>query len=669
MRRTILTALAAVAVLLGVTPAGYAGTAPAAAASPAASVATADDPVPGKLLLMLDASGSMKASDPSGLSKIEAAKKALTGVVSALPESAQVGLRVYGATVDGHNKPTAAACADSRLVHPVGPLDRAGLTKTITAITALGETPIAHSLTEAMKDLGADGKRNIVLVSDGEESCVPDPCPVVKKLTANGIDLQIDTVGFGVNADARQQLQCIADAGNGTYYDARDADALTSSLSKLSQRALRPFSIDGTPVTATPDQASAPVLEPGRFRDTFAVGADPRYLRIKRTPGSVVHVSLVARPMAADRGATDAETWEVTLQTPDGEECDSEYDTAIEFFRSGSSMTAAATAGGWEAADPEQSGKDEPCASSPELVAALTHKDGAPGEVPVQLAYIEEPPVTNLSALPEGVDSEKVTPLTAKPTGAPVPVVGGGGFADAPTLAPGTFQDTILPGEQIYYRVRLDFGQRAALTADIGAVGPKPTFTSTSHNLFTVDAWTPSFFPLTRAGGDPDNRENLSASSPQFSLTEYTPEVRYRNKRVQGNGYHYPALQEVSQPGYYYFAVGRATEDSPGLAIPLTVRLNIAVEGEPTGKPAYAGLAPDASASPSVSGESTDPTTEEDTVEHKSREADPSPFAWIFGGLIGVLGLGAVVAGALRRKGSGRDDDTVIAEDRQPHEL
>ncbi|WP_035948056.1 VWA domain-containing protein, partial [Knoellia flava] len=107
----------------------------AAAQVPASNLATQTDEQ-GKLLLMLDASGSMKAKDPSGLTKIEAAKKALTGVVGALPATAQVGLRVYGAQVDGKGKPTPAACADTRLVAPIAPLDKAGLTSTIGAIKA-----------------------------------------------------------------------------------------------------------------------------------------------------------------------------------------------------------------------------------------------------------------------------------------------------------------------------------------------------------------------------------------------------------------------------------------------------------------------------------------------------------------------------------------------------
>ena len=88
--RPVVVTIAFVAVIIGL----LGGTGLAAATA-------ADEPVPGRLLLLLDASGSMKAKDPSGLTKIEAAKKALTGVVGALPDTAQVGLRVYGATVDG----------------------------------------------------------------------------------------------------------------------------------------------------------------------------------------------------------------------------------------------------------------------------------------------------------------------------------------------------------------------------------------------------------------------------------------------------------------------------------------------------------------------------------------------------------------------------------------
>src|SRR5699024_4759075 len=53
----------------------------------------------GKLLLVLDASGSMAEDAGGGQTRIEAAKDALRTVVDELPDDAEVGLRVYGSDV------------------------------------------------------------------------------------------------------------------------------------------------------------------------------------------------------------------------------------------------------------------------------------------------------------------------------------------------------------------------------------------------------------------------------------------------------------------------------------------------------------------------------------------------------------------------------------------
>ena len=154
-------------------------------------------------MLVLDASGSMKDADPSGVSKMEAAKSALINSLDAIPENTEVGLRVYGAGNDGNGAP--GACTDSQNVHPVGPLDKNALTQRIQAFQPRGDTPIAYSLGEVAKDLGDQGKRHIILVSDGEETCDPDPCATVKKIAEQGIDLQIHTVGFGVDDTLKGQ--------------------------------------------------------------------------------------------------------------------------------------------------------------------------------------------------------------------------------------------------------------------------------------------------------------------------------------------------------------------------------------------------------------------------------------------------------------------------------
>ena len=130
--------------------------------------------------LVLDSSGSMSEPAAGGQSKIAAAKGALRTVVDGLPDEAQVGLRVYGATVFSRNDP--GACTDSQEVVPPGTDNRDELRSAIASYKPYGETPIAHALQEAGKDLGSEGHRTIVLVSDGEATCPPSPCVVARQL-------------------------------------------------------------------------------------------------------------------------------------------------------------------------------------------------------------------------------------------------------------------------------------------------------------------------------------------------------------------------------------------------------------------------------------------------------------------------------------------------------
>ena len=637
--RPVVVTIAFVAVIIGL----LGGTGLAAATA-------ADEPVPGRLLLLLDASGSMKAKDPSGLTKIEAAKKALTGVVGALPDTAQVGLRVYGATVDGKGKPTPAACADTRLVSPIGPLDKARLTSSIAAVKALGETPIAGSLTAAMTDLGTTGKRNIVLVSDGEESCVPDPCPVVKKLTAAGIDLQIDTVGFGVNAKARAQLQCIANAGNGTYYDARNSDQLTASLSKLSQRALRPFTVSGKPVRATTTAESAPMLTPGQYTDSFATDEGARYYRVKRTAGSTTLLSVTTRP-GPTPDAYNSEALRIVVTLPTGRECRRE--SGIRFGGTGSVVTAVRVLG------PEDADDKDPCHNATDLVVQVARSKGAPGTTPAEVLLVEEPPVTDSASLPPAVEPTAVPPLVAPAEGAGRPVTGGGGFSDALTLTPGTYSDVILPDEQIYYRVRADFGQRLAFTVDAPTPGQKLELGSTSYTRFNVGVWNPWRYPLTRtSGSDPSNSGSLGPSGSPVMIGEYTPEIRYNNRTAFGNGaYSFVPLRQVTGAGYYYFAVQRSAEKAgEDSAAPVTVRIRVAVQGSVTGTPTYAGPSPDVAGSPSASPTASprsSPSPSSDAAEAAGATPDDegsSPLLWVGAGLVLVAALAAVAAGLLRRR-------------------
>ncbi|HZK52375.1 MAG TPA: VWA domain-containing protein [Actinomycetota bacterium] len=245
-------------------------------ATAARTAAQEDDEADPALLLIMDSSGSMNASDGGGGTKIQAAKKALNGVVNALPADSLVGLRVYGHRIP--NTDQRRGCKDTELISPVGPLDRSGMRQQIRSFDAKGFTPIGLSLQKGARDLPSEGERTIVLVSDGIDTCAPPPpCEVAKRLSQQGVELRIDTVGFQVDPRARRELQCIARVAKGSYVDAGSSAELSDRLAQLSLRALRKFEASGTAVTGGSSTAGAPALESGQFTDTISPGEELYY--------------------------------------------------------------------------------------------------------------------------------------------------------------------------------------------------------------------------------------------------------------------------------------------------------------------------------------------------------------------------------------------------------
>ena len=177
----------------------------------------------------------MNARLPDGQTRIDAAKKAVADLVSRMDASTRLALRAYG-----HQSPTQKKdCKDTALLVGFAPVasNRAEVIAQAQALQARGYTPITHALTAAAQDIASEesGERIVVLVSDGQETCASDPCIAARALAAADAKLVIHTIGFGVGAAARTQLQCIANVARGSYFDANSAAGLTSTLGKAAQ--------------------------------------------------------------------------------------------------------------------------------------------------------------------------------------------------------------------------------------------------------------------------------------------------------------------------------------------------------------------------------------------------------------------------------------------------
>ena len=195
------------------------GTAPALAQSPANAI------------LILDASGSMWGQ-VEGQTKIAAARGAVDRILTGWRAGDRLGLMAYGHRSKGD-------CRDIELVVPVGPVDAASFRDAVARLNPRGRTPIAASLREAASILkSSEEKATVILVSDGLETCEPDPCAVAAELKKASIGFTAHVIGFDV-ADpvARSQLQCIAGATGGVYLDARNAPALEEAMTRTAEAA------------------------------------------------------------------------------------------------------------------------------------------------------------------------------------------------------------------------------------------------------------------------------------------------------------------------------------------------------------------------------------------------------------------------------------------------
>jgi von Willebrand factor type A domain len=109
---------------------------------------------------------------------------------------------------------------------------------TVMVLLLIALFPLGVSAAERVNvELILEGQHNmIILVSDGKETCQGDPCAVARSLHQAGIQVEINVVGFDVTADERQQLECIADAGGGKYFDARNTAQMKGALTSLKKQ-------------------------------------------------------------------------------------------------------------------------------------------------------------------------------------------------------------------------------------------------------------------------------------------------------------------------------------------------------------------------------------------------------------------------------------------------
>jgi len=181
-----------------------------------------------KTYIILDGSGSMWGRLEDDVMKIEAARNALNTYLDNLDPAYEVALRVYG-----HNREK--DCQDTELLVPFGEVDevRKEINDQAQTIKPTGRTPIGISLIKALDDIGTQDA-DIILISDGLETCNIDPCALMQSWRDKNINIKVHVVGLGLTEKEKETLMCIAVESGGQFKDAQSSGQLGESLKEIS---------------------------------------------------------------------------------------------------------------------------------------------------------------------------------------------------------------------------------------------------------------------------------------------------------------------------------------------------------------------------------------------------------------------------------------------------
>ncbi|MFI8963280.1 hypothetical protein ACIGO8_14340 [Streptomyces sp. NPDC053493] len=329
------------------------------------------------------------------------------------------------------------------------------------------------------------------------------------------------------------------------------------------------YAFDGSArrVKGAVSNLDAELLTPGQsYRD--AIKKDGKlYYRVDLDAQQNAYVSVVAIPRAATAAVGYGDGVKVTLQDASGARCGYQD---VNF-------------GASEVARPLTAYADrtiEPGSTTCQAAGAyyvLVERTSSPGadagDWDLEILHLTEPGVrtTGPTALPENWPSGTPAP----PTGGPNRRDGGAGFHGATALKPGEWRTDIRPGQTVFYRVPVDWGQQIFAGAQLGSSPVSDTYIG---NALVLSLANP-------AGGHVDrNTLNYDGQPATVSLEPYRP-VAFEN-RFSSNG----ATSALRFAGWYYVSatlspeVATAYGDKP---LPMTVRID--VTGQPKAPPAYDG--------------------------------------------------------------------------------
>ncbi|WJZ01837.1 vWA domain-containing protein [Corynebacterium freiburgense] len=186
-------------------------------------------------VLVFDASSSMLINDANGL-RVNAAKAAARTLIDSLPTKTELGIVAYGQSVGDSPAERGLSCEDVSLVRTLQPIkDPANAYNSIGSITPRGWTPLAKAIEKAVSQLPPDIPANVIVLSDGIDTCDGDFEALANAVTHSHPKVRIDAVTFKEDA---HHLASITAATGGISVTADNQEQLTRRLHAFRDEAL-----------------------------------------------------------------------------------------------------------------------------------------------------------------------------------------------------------------------------------------------------------------------------------------------------------------------------------------------------------------------------------------------------------------------------------------------
>lgn len=592
-------------------------------------------------MVILDASGSMEQTDAGGETRMDAAKEATHTFLDGVTEDSELGFITYGTGTSNAPEERDAGCEDVTTLAPLASGQLDDIRGEVDGIEASGYTPMGPALRQAADELPDEGDRNVVLVSDGLDTCAPPPvCDVAKELHEQGIDLIINTVGFLVDNEARTELECIAEAGGGQYLDANDADSLAESMRVLYTRSINAHESDleeyagstnesePTEVPADVEAFSSPLHYTGAAPND--INSDAQHWRIPVEEGERLAIS------------------GLTVQPPSfGGLADSRFGMSLDFADS------ACRVNDWTEVDSSSAQGVQAVAGISEVAG---EDCGAEGYVDFSIArrgnYLEgqdipvELKITrfageNVSGVPDPEEEAELAEISIPEdteTAAP-----GTWFDDAAELPDGNEQGVsadIVPGETHFYKVPVEYGQRLA-----AAIRNDGTDVERGSGI-SVDQLVVNVYNEARQTVLPSGNVQLNNDEPTV-FGQGAP-VNYRNLEEGASGTDRLYLDGDQYIAVNYQRLSNSGNEEVGDGEQHTARYSLAalVDGEAQPGPTFTAASADsdseAPAEDSEDVEADDAAADslEDSEQGSSASEGIGVISWILFGVAFLVALG-----------------------------